>query len=280
MRGMVAKASVLILLCGVIFGTAGYFSYNLFVAPARLIKKEKAGPPPTQPPDPSLGEFERCMKLKAAGNTAEARAALQDFVEHNPDSTKIDDAKDALGDLNMALMFSTEPSPDKQQYVIQKGDTINSIEHKTKIPGELIMRLNKLDDPTKLRIGEVLNVWRPEFSLRINRKTQVVTLMNKGRFLKRYKVQSWNAPSAKSTAPINAKVGDKVAWKNGQRVSFGSKDYADSGHWIGISASGYTLYTEDPAQGTPKPPGGLGLAPNEMNELSALLNRSTPVTIE
>jgi len=280
MRGGLIKAFIIIFLCVAIFGTAGVVSYRLFVIPKNKARKEKAGPPPTPPPDPSLGEFEKCMAVKNGGNLVEARAALQDFIDHYPDSTKMDAAKDALGEINMTFLFSTEPSPDKTQYVIQKGDTIGAIERKTKIPGELIMRLNKIDDPTKLRIGQVLNVSRPDFALKINRKTKVVVLINKGKFFKQYKVDSWNAPSPKNNAPVTAKIGEKVAWKKGQRVIFGSKDYAGSGRWIGLSASGYTLYTEDPEGGTPKPPGGLGMAAADMEELSSLLNRGAPATIE
>jgi len=280
MSGKIVKALIILFLCFAIFGTAGMVSYHLFVAPGKALKKEMARPRPTPPPDPSIAGFERCMKVKSTGSLLDAQNAFQDFIDHNPDSSRLEQAKDELGGINMALFYSDQPSPDKQQYVIQKGDTIGAIEIKTKMPGETIMRINKISDPTKLRIGEVLNVSRPEFSLKIHRKTKTVDLNNKGRFFKQYKVVSWNAPTAKNANPISAKVTEKVAWKNGQRVVFGSKEYADSGRWISVSATGFTLYTDGDEPGTPKPPGGLGLAAADIDELSALINRNTPATID
>ncbi|MGB8353886.1 MAG: LysM domain-containing protein [Chthoniobacteraceae bacterium] len=279
-NGTLAKILVILFLCIVIFGSAGYFSYKLFVAPQKILKKEMAGPPPTPPPDPSIAGFEKCMKIKDSGTLMEAHDALADFVEHNPDSTKLVEAKDALGEINMKLFYSDQPSPDKQQYVIQKGDTIGAIERKTKMPGEMIMHLNKINDPTKLRIGEVLNVSRPEFALQVHRKTKMVDLTNKGKFFKQYKVISWNAPAAKNANPVSAKVSEKVAWKNGLRVVFGSKEYAGSGRWISLSVSGFTLYTEGSGADTPKPPGGLGMEAGDMDELSSLINRNSPATID
>ena len=278
-NGTIVKVLIVLFLCIAIFGSAGYFSYKLFVSPQKALKKEMAGPPPTPPPDPSLAEFGKCLKIKNSGTLVEAHDAFEDFVEHNPDSSKLEEAKDILGGINMTLFNSDQPSPDKQQYVIQKGDTIGAIERKTKMPGEMIMRLNKISDPTKLKIGEVLNVSRPEFALKIHRKTKMVDLINKGRFFKQYKVVSWNAPAAKNANPVSAKVTEKVAWKNGQRVIFGSKEYSGSGRWISLSVSGFTLYTESDS-GTPKPPGGLGVEAGDMDELSSLINRNTPATID
>lgn len=280
-RSWLIKALVILFLIVAIFGGAAYFTYKLFEAPREIVEKAMGAPQPTLPPDPSLVEFDRCMKaVKEAANLADARKALEDFVAAYPDSPRIDDARDQLGEINMKLFFSDAPDPDKQQYVIQKGDTISAIERKTKVPGELIMRLNRIEDPTKLRIGTVLNVTRPQFALKIDHKTKRVVLLNNGKFFKQYKVGEWNAPSRKSSAPAAAKVKEKSAWANNQQVPVGAKDYAGSGHWITTSATGYTLYS-DGMEGVPKPnEGGLGLSAEDMEELTTLVNRGTPVTIE
>jgi len=278
-RSGIIKALVILFLCGAIFGSAGFFAYRLFVTPKNNLKRAMAGPQPTRPPDPSIAEFERCKKTADAANPADGRAAWEDFVTRYPDSPRIDEAREALGDLNIKLFFSDAPDPGKQQYVIQKGDTISAIEKKTKVPSELIMRLNKITDPTRLHIGDTLNISRPDFSLKINHKTKTVMLFNKGKFFKQYKVEPWNAPPPKSTAPSSAKVVEKSAWKNNQRVAFGAKEYNDSGRWIGTSAAGYTLYSEG-VEGVPKPQGGLGMKEEDIEELSTLINRGTPVTIE
>ena len=278
-RSGIAKALVILFLCIAIFGGAAYFSYKLFITPKNMVKKAMAGPQPTMPPDPSIAEYERCLKVKESGNLVDARNAFEEFTSQNPDSPRINEAREALGDINIKLFFSDAPDPEKQQYVIQKGDTISAIERKNKIPSDLIMRLNRINDPTKLRIGEVLNISRPQFSLKISHKTKTVVLLNKGKFFKQYKVEPWNVPPPKSSAPFSAKVGEKSAWKDNQRVAFGAKEYNDSGRWIAMSATGYTLYSEG-MEGVPKPQGGLGMKEEDIQELSTLINRGAPVTIE
>ncbi len=223
------------------------------------------------------------MKVKESGSLVEARNAFEGFVAQNSDSPRIDEARDELGAINMELFYSDAPDPGKEQYVIQKGDTISAIEKKTKVPGELIMRLNKIDDPTKLRIGEVLNVSRPEFALQVHRKTQtVVMLFNNGKVFQAIQGRAVErtAASKNPDADISAKVTEKSAWKDNQRVSFGAKDYNESGHWITMNAAGYTLYSEG-VDGVPKPVGGgLGMKAEDIQELSTLINKGTPITIE
>lgn len=277
------KTLVIVALCAGILGGAGYFAYDLYFKPRMEAREETAKGPAPPPPDPGLPAFEKCTKLKKDGHLVEARTAFEQFLDNYPNSTKIEDAKDALGEINTDLFFSATPSPDKEQYVVQRGDALAKIEKKLKTTAELIMRSNNLDDPTKLQIGQVLLVSHPDFSMIINRKIKSITLLNNGKFFKRYKVKSWAAPAPKNSAPIDAKVTEKIAWKNGQRVAFSTKDFAGSARWIQLSAAGYTIYTEPLEQeaGTAnKPPGGIALAAEDAEELSTLLNRGVPVRIE
>jgi len=278
-RSWLIKSSIIVFLIAAVFGGAAYFTYKLFESPKDIVKRAMGGPQPTRPPDPSVVEYDRCMKVKDGGNMSDTRKALEDFVTQYPDSPRIDDAKEALGDINLKIMFSDAPDPGKEQYVIQKGDTISAIERKTKVPGELIMRLNRIDDPTKLRIGEILNITRPQFALKIDQKTKTVVLLNNGKFFKQYKVDEWNAPPHKGKGAAAAKVVEKSAWENNQRIPPGPKENNANGRWIAMSATGYTLYSEGVA-GVPKPQGGLGMNADDMRELSTLINRGTPVTIE
>ena len=278
-RSWLIKASILLSLMCVVFGGAAFFIYNLFEAPRKMMKHAMGAPTPTPPPDASAIEYERVLKVKDAGNLAETRKAFEDFTAQYPNSPRFDDARDVLGDVNLKLFFSDAPDPDKQQYVIQRGDTISAIERKTKVPGELIMRLNNIDDPRKLHPGDTLNVTKPQFALKLDHKAKRVVLLNNGKFFKQYKVGQWNAPARKTAAPVAAKVVEKSAWQNNQPVPPGPAEKNASGRRIVMSANGYTLYT-DGVTDMPKPEGGLGMDAEDMRELSTLINRGTPVTIE
>ena len=276
------KFLVVLSLAVVIFGGAGYFYYDIFVKPQQLADVEKAEPRPTPPPDPALPEFERCMALKQAGKMVEAQGAFEQFVTQNPYSTKMEEAKKLLGEINVDLFFSATPTPDKEQYMVRPGDAIAKIERKLKTTAELIMRTNNLDNPKRLRIGQVLLVSHPDFSLVIKRKEKSVTLFNHGKFFKQYPVKAWNLPSGKSNPPIKAKVTERIAWKDGNRVPMESKDYLSSGRWIVLSMQAFTLYTEtdNPALSKKPTSGGIGLGEEDAVELATLLGRNTPVTIE
>ena len=278
------KALILLLLALVVFGSGGFFTYLWVVRPKLMLKQELNGRTAASgeqapPADPSLPEFENAMKLKKSGDLVQAQAALAVFVEHNPHSARIAEARTALGEVNTDIFFSTIPSPDKEQYVVQPGDALAKIEKKLKTNAELLTRSNNLNDPGKLRVGQVLIVSHPQFSLVVNRRERTVTLLNKGNFFKQYPVKAWNVPDTKSPLAANVKVKEKIAWKDGARVSFGSKDYAGSSRWVSLTAPGYTLYT-DPAEGGQKAPSGIALGAEDMEELSTLLTVNLPVTME
>ncbi|MEA3187913.1 MAG: hypothetical protein QOD99_1743 [Chthoniobacter sp.] len=273
------KALVILVLIAVIAGGATYFSYEMFVRPKEAMKEEIAFGTPTPPPDPTIPEFEKCVAIKNAHKLVEARTAFQAFIENYPGSTKLEDAKDAIGELNVDIFFSATASPEKQEYTIQRGDALAKLEKRFKVPGELIMRSNNLEDPRRLSIGQVLYISHPQFAVVISRKEKKITLYNQGRFFKQYRAKQWLVPPGKNNAAVTAKVTEMPAWVNGARVAFGTKEYATASHWVQLSASSYTLFT-DPAEGGEKAPAGITLSAADMQELSALLSRGVPVTIQ
>jgi len=127
-------------------------------------------------------------------------------------------------------------------------------------------------------VGQVLMVSPADFSVVIDRKARTVTLINGQKFFKEYTAASWNAPAVKKgmeRVPIPAKVAKKEAWFNGAPVAFGSKEYAESARWVELTVKGYTLYTE----GGQKPGSGIGMSPEDMEEISTLLDKGVSVVI-
>ena len=271
-----------LLLAVVIFGGAAFFSYDLFVKPERKIQAEKSGEIPVEPvPDVSLPEFQAAATLRQEGKLAEARDALIAFLQKYPSSGRSEEAKDLLGQVNTDILLSDYRSPEKQEYVVRPGDVLARIAQKNKTTPELIMRTNKLTN-TMLRVGQTLMISRPDFSIFIQRNTQTVVLLNHGQFFKRYRVKSVRL-SAKQPARITTRVAEILAWKNGKRVGFGTKEYVGSTRWIRLAQPGFYLYSEPDANhrdasSQPAPP-GLGLVASDVEELSSLVNSKTAVTI-
>ena len=83
---------------------------------------------------------------------------------------------------------------------------------------------------------------------------------------------------------LSTRVAETMAWRDGKRVGFGTKEYLGSARWIRLAAPGYILFTQ-PSAGTPEPggvpspPNGFAMVQADVEELSGLVNARTAVTI-
>jgi LysM repeat protein len=266
-----------LLLAIVIFGGAAFFSYNIFVKQEIAVRAEQRSDIAPQPtPDFGLTEFLAAQGLKENGKLSEARAALTAFLERYPTGNHSEEAKDLLGEVNMSMLFSRYPAPGKTEYTVKRGDVIARVAAKTKSSPELIMRMNNLRS-TMLHIGDRLMIAQPEFSLFVQRNERVVVLLDHGQFFKRYHVLNVKLLGRQSPK-ITTRVAEIIAWKNGKRVGFGSKEYASSTRWVRLAATGYYLYAAG-SGGAPPPPQGLQMEARDLVELSTLVNNKTPATI-
>jgi LysM repeat protein len=271
-----------LLLALVIFGGAYYFSYNVLFKQEIAVQKEQRGEVPSTPvPDTSLPEFQAAAKLRQDGKLVEARDALMAFIQRYPNGQHFEEAKDMLGAINTDILLSPVPSPEKQEYIVKKGDVIARVAQKMHTTPELIMRTNNLNS-TMLRIGEKLLVSAPEFSLFIQTKPKLIVLLNHGNFFKQYHIQEEKLPP-KQPARVVTKVAEVMAWKDGKRVGFGTREYQTSTRWIRLTNPAYTIYAIPdafhPAANQAPPSLGLGISASDAEELSSLVNGKTPVTI-
>ena len=266
----------------IIFGGAAWFGYNLFFKQERAVQKEQRGEVRAEPtPDISLPEFQAAAKLRQDGKLAEARDALAAFIQKYPTGLHVEEAKDLLGEVNIDILLSRYPSSEKQEYVVKPGDVLQKVANRVKSTPELIMRMNNLNG-TMLHIGERLLVSHPEFSIVIQRKAKLIVLLNHGAFFKQYHVREEKL-GPKQPPKVTTKVAETMAFRDGKRVGFGTKEFVGSTRWIRLGAPAYTIYSVPdsarPNLDQPAPPQGLGLAATDANELSGLVNNRTPVTI-
>jgi LysM repeat protein len=264
----------------IIFGGAYWFGANYVFKEDIQVRKEQRGDVTPEPRiDLSLPEFEAAAKLRQDGKIPEARAALATYIQKYPTSSRAEEAKDLLGEINIDIFLSRTPSPEKQEYVVQAGDVINKVARKMKTTPELIMRMNNMSG-TMLHIGEHLLISHPDFAMVVQRKQNLLTLLNHGGFFKQYHVREAKLPAKASK--VQTKVVEVMAFRDGKRVGFGTKEFIGSTRWIRLGSQAYTIYSmPDSAHATvqPPPPQGIGLAAADVEELSSLVNKQTQVTI-
>jgi len=276
MKWLFVLALALIIFFGAWLGY--YFVFKQDIA----VRKEQRGELPQEPrADLSLPEFEAAAKLRQEGKLVEGRDALMAFIQKYPSGQHVEEAKDLLGEVNIDIFLSRTPSPEKEEYVVKPGDVLAKIGHRVKSTPELIMRMNNLSG-TMLHIGEHLLISHPDFSIIIERKSKVLVLLNHRTFFKQYHIREEKLP-AKQQPKASTKVAEVMAWKDGKRVGFGTKEYMSSTRWIRLSAQAYTIYSvpdsAHPGLSQQPPPQGLGLDAGDVEELSSLVSKGMPVTI-
>jgi LysM repeat protein len=262
-----------------VFGGGGFVAYRLFFKKPDGRVGNANEPVVTPTPDPGIAMVEQAKQRIASGDQSDAQKILLALVQSFPDSTRVNEARKLLGDLNISAFFSPEPGPDKTEYVVARGDSIARIALKTKNPAELIFKANGLDSLT-IQPGRKLIIPRGQFSLVINTKKSDVTLLNNGTFFRWYKPLELKLPAKVVLGQF--KTREKIAWADGIRVAFGEKKYLGSSRWIVVNGSGITLYSETNPQ-TPnaqKPGAGIMLGPADMEELFALVVKDTPVIVK
>lgn len=282
------KALVILTLVGAIAG--GLYGAYFFLV--ELPKAQDAAlmltaPQPGQPaPDPGKDDFAKAQALKKDRKYGEAKAALESFLTHYPDSSHKNDVESMLGDINLSELFSGSPGPGKVEYIVSSGDTLDRVARKTKSNPETIFQANGLER-TMLRIGQKLEIPQTNFSIEIHLDGKRVYLLNQGRFFKAYDIINERPPGKKVTE-IRTKVSEKRAYRDGKLVAFGGKDFLGSARSLVLDKQpAYTITAQaegpaaDPAA-TDKPAApaaGLVLAFSDAEELHTLVSLGTPVTI-
>src|SRR6202049_2139941 len=251
----------------IIVGGAAWFGYNFVFKEDIQVRKEQRGEVTPEPRiDLTLPEYEAAAKLRQDGKLPEARAALTAFVQKYPTSPHSDEAKNLLGEINIDIFLSRTPSPEKEEYIVKPGDVLAKVGRKVKSTPELIMRMNNLSG-TMLHIGDRLFVSHPQFSIVIQRKAKLLVVLDHGAFFKQYHVREEKLPGNQSSK-VTAQVAEVMAWRNGKRVGFGTREYIGSTRWIRLTAPGYTFFAvPDPTHpniSVPSPPQGLGPAASDI----------------
>jgi LysM repeat protein len=276
---IIAKALVILSLVVAIFGGGTFAAYELLFKKPRAAGKAGVSAVVTPTPDPVPPLFDQAKVLIAKGDVAQGKLTLASLIRAFPKSAKIDEAKRALGDLNVRDFFSADLGPGKTEYIVVRGDSMGRIARKTKASEELLMRANGLNN-LRLQPGQRLIVPTGDFSLVIDLKNKNLTLLNHGTFFRWYRPTRFEPPPKLTPGP--ARITSKMAWAGGNRVAFGDKKYVGSSRWIVINRTGLTVFSETNT-GSPNvqaPTSGVTLIPEDMDELFALVAKTTPVTIQ
>lgn len=222
---------------------------------------------------------------------AEARDLYAEAAEGAAwDSPEWNEAIDALGRTNIALVFSPDETPESKIYSVEKGDNLTSIGIKLNTTQGMLMRANGLTADARLNLGQRLK-WTPkDFRIVIERSKCRIFLLDADGIFKRYAC-GLGKPGHETTLgvyKIGNKEKDPVWHKPGEGpIPPGDPRNLLGTRWMPLVPVQEGLPKDLGIHGAPDPTtvgsftsnGCARMKMEEVEELYDLVVRSTPVQI-
>ena len=239
--------------------------------------------------DPGRQLIGQCRALRSDGSLAEARSKCYEALAQSGDAVVRAEAESLLGLINIELLFSPAPMPEKEEYSVQAGDSLDRIARKFKTTVDLIAKGNLLKSHV-IRPGDRLRVFKGVFAIAVSKAGNDLVLSADGKFIKRYRVgtgQFGKTPAG--TFVIVDKIVDPPWWRpDGKVIPFGDKENVLGTRWMSIAAvegtehaAGYGIHGtwEDDTIGKQASAGCIRMHNPDVEELFILVPAGTRVTI-
>ncbi len=238
---------------------------------------------------PQQQSFQAICGLASNKSIEEARQKAYVLLAQTNEPALTTSLETLLGQLNIELITSQATMPEKEEYIVRPGDSLERIARKFNTTVDLIKKSNAIKNNV-LHPGDRLRVFKGTFTITISKRQNDLLLKANDRFFKRYRVGTGKF----STTPTGTFIiADKIAqppwWRpDGKMVPYGDKENVLGTHWMSIQATGttpavrgYGLHgTWEPATiGQQASAGCVRLLNNEVEELFLLIPTGTRVVI-
>lgn len=237
-------------------------------------------------PAPSGGDADALMaqarEKQSVGDLAGSREAGLEALAARPGDPEIEAF---LSKLDMDLLFSPNPMPEKMEYTVQSGDFLGKIAATYNTPVLLIAKANGVRGDN-IRLGQklvILDGRNHVFAVRVSKSRNDLVLTLDGKFFKRYRVST--GTNAGTPAGV-FKIVDKIehpTWfpSGGRSIPYGDPGNLLGTHWLALDRPGYGLHgTWEPESiGSQSSAGCVRLLNEEIEELYTILPKGTVVTI-
>ncbi|MFA6561365.1 MAG: L,D-transpeptidase family protein [Verrucomicrobiia bacterium] len=249
--------------------------------PTATASAKPAAPATPAPAAANREPLEKALALRDGGKLAEARDTLRELLTKADDTQLVVEIQKALGDVNMQLLLTPAPAPEKVDYVVQPGDSLGRIAkmHNTTI--EVIQKVNGLRE-TIIQPAQRLRVTPTKFAVAVSKTQNTLLVTDDGKFFKLYRCGTGQY----STTPVGTfKITDRIAsppwWKDGQTIPFGSKENVLGKYWLALDIPHYGIHgTWEPETiGRQSSQGCIRLINEDVEELYIILPAGTPVQV-
>lgn len=273
-------------------GFGAYYIYRETYLPERARTQEVKELLSTAAPkaDPGKKQFDQAMDLIRKGDFDSARRLLVEITEVYRDSSRYQDSRRVLGEMNLDRLFSRAPMPGKLEYTAIRGDNLVAISQKFRSTISFIKRVNNL-------LGNIIHpddrliLYPLDFSIEVDLVGNRLTLLKDGRYFKDYTITGRHLPH--SRLPDKTVIADKPSWIDGKKIRNTDEMYPASRKWLqtaGAKAGTQGVVfcatpaidkavegTETPASAAAEAQPGIYLSEEDMEELSTLVRVGTPL---
>lgn len=235
--------------------------------------------------------MDTAAQLASAQKFVEARAQYLEALHHADAPSLRRQIESKLAAVNITLLLSPRPIPEKVDYVIKRGDSLGVIANRFGTTSELLQNNNMISNPNLIKIGDRLRVFTGKFELVANKTTHDMVVLMNGEFFKRYKVGTGVfGKTPVGTFVVREKIPEPTWWPpDGREVPFGHPDNILGTRWMSVRATGdtpdvrgYGIHGtwEPESVGKASSAGCLRMINAEVEELFTYIPVGTPLRID
>jgi len=227
---------------------------------------------------------------EAAGDLLGARKSYLAVLKSGVGGRMRIEAEEGLGRVNIPLVMSPRPMPEKIDVVVARGDSLDKLAGQYDTTIDLIRVGNGIENPNMIKAGDHLRILTGKFALTVSKSRNDVVLTLNGDFFKRYAVGTGKFGKTPSgTFTIVEKMKEPVWWRpGGGEVPYGHADNILGTRWMSLDATGDTPKArgygihgtwDNSTIGKAVSAGCIRLRNEDVEELYRLVPLGTPVTI-
>ena len=196
-----------------------------------------------------------------------------------------------LGEIGMLLMLTPRPMPEKREYIVKRGESVDRIARQYGITRELLMKANDIKRPDRIQPGQHLLVLdKPVFAVVVSRGNNELRLALNGKLLKRYTVGTGRrGDTPPGNFVIRSRQERPVWWRpDGREIPYGDRENILGTRWMSLQATGTTAVVKgygihgtwnEAEIGRSATAGCIRMRNADVEELCLIVPEGTPVQI-
>ncbi|MEI8243870.1 MAG: L,D-transpeptidase family protein [bacterium] len=226
-----------------------------------------------------------------ADDLAAARRRYLELLERGNLGAAATFVEQRLGEIGMTLVLTPRLMPEKTEYTVKRGESVDRIARQFNVTAEWLARANDIRNPERLQPGQRVRVLNaPRFAITVNRGANELRLFLNDHLLKRYAVGTGRRGETPPGAYAIRSRQERPAWwhPDGRKIPYGHRENILGTRWMSLQATGTTATVRgygihgtwnDADIGQSATAGCIRMRNPDVEELCLIVPEGTPVRI-